>query len=244
MPEFTPRLRIPYPSEFDDPWIAGFRNYATQVDSVLHALSENDNLRYIGGGNFSWTTATNILSWTEDINVRSFTTPYGGVIPAQSFELEEGDILFFQMFRMLTGNFTVSMVKGKVTTFDPVRNPDLVVFAFRADDVIYMPGQNSIISGDFGPLFGSGLSSGAGTPSDHVHLPELLIEPGALAVSVLSLPITSPVLLQVRLYRNGLRQAQGATEDYTLNLGAGEITLNLPTQELDERFIVDMIRTP
>lgn len=245
MPSFTPRFKLPYPNEFDDPWFEGFKNYAVQVDSVLAALSENDNMRFIGGGDFSWTVATNILSWTEEIRVRTFTSPFAGVIAAQSFELAEGDVLFFQMFRSLTGDFTIELRKGKITSFDPVRNSDLIAFAFRLDNTIFLPGQISIRSGDFGPAFGSGLpSGGGGTPSDHQHVDPLVIEPGAIGITVLNLPLTAPVLLQVRLYRNGSRQNEGASNDYVEDLALGTLTLNTPTQDIDEVFVIDMIRTP
>lgn len=244
MPQ-TPRLNIPYPDDFSDPWFEAFKNMKLQEDTVLHSLSENDNMQFMEGGDFSWSTGTNILSWSGELKVRSFTSPFEGTIAAQSFELEENDILFFQMFRSLTANFSISLQKGKVTSFGAVRNSDLVVFAYRRNGVVYMPGQNSIVSGDLGPVFGGGLGSGGGgTPSDHVHLPALDVSPGGIGITSILLPITAPILLQVRVYRNGQRLAEGAAADYTLDLGLGTITLIKPTVDAAERIIVDMIRTP
>lgn len=66
------------------------------------------------------------------------------------------------------------------------------------------------------------------TVSSHQHAATLVLNPTP-ATSVLSALVTSPFLLRVDVFRNGALQSEGATEDYTVDLSTGLITLATPS---------------
>ena len=66
------------------------------------------------------------------------------------------------------------------------------------------------------------------TVSSHQHATKLLLKPTP-GTSILSALSAAPFLLRVDVFRNGQLLAEGAAEDYTVDLGTGLITLSIPS---------------
>lgn len=238
--ELTQLLKIPYPSEHEENYFPVFKNGMAQIDAIQHALGENDNIRYSGGGTFSWSTGTNILSWTAQINVHPLTNIYKGTIALSSVLLEDGDILFFRMFRQLTGDVALTLMKAKRVMASPTRLNDLIAFAARIGNIIYLPDGKTLISGNSGVLFGTGLGSSGST--NHVHETPFKIPGLLVAQTAFNIGFTTPQLIEAHFFRNGLLQFP--PDDYTLNPATGLITLVQPVDNVNEKFVIHVTRTP
>lgn len=71
------------------------------------------------------------------------------------------------------------------------------------------------------------------TVSSHQHAAKLILKPTP-GTSVLNALVTSPFLLRVDVFRNGSLLVEGATDDYTVDLGTGQITLSTPSAAGDK----------
>jgi hypothetical protein len=76
-------------------------------------------------------------------------------------------------------------------------------------------------------------SSGV-TVSSHQHATPLLLKPTP-GTGVLNVLASSPFLLRVDVYRNGQLLAEGASEDYTIDLGTGLVSLST-VSVLNDKF--------
>jgi len=76
--------------------------------------------------------------------------------------------------------------------------------------------------------------AGGVTVSSHQHAPPLLLKPTS-GTSVLNVLSSAPFLLRVDVFRNGQLLASGASEDYTIDLVTGLITLAV-TSVLNDKF--------
>lgn len=161
MAEITPRMEFPYPSERERPFFAVYKAGELARDAAHWAHSENHNLVFAGGGTWTWDAGTNELTWTDDVLVLGFTTRQYLTIPAQTLEIEDGEVVFFNVLRLLQTNATADLEKGATIGKSGVRLHDLMLFAARVGDVVYFPGQKSMQDGDAGPLFGGGLPIGS-----------------------------------------------------------------------------------
>ena len=162
MPEITPRNQFTYPSDREQPFFEVFKAGELAKDAAHWAHAENHNLVFAGGGTWSWNAGTSTLMWTEDLLVLGFTTQKFMTIPAQSILVEDGEVVFFKILRLLQTNATASLEKGSTVSKSGVRLHDLMLFAARVGDVIYFPGFKSMVDGDAGELYGGGLPGSGG----------------------------------------------------------------------------------
>jgi hypothetical protein len=240
MPDITPRLSVATPAEFEEPYFDAARSETLAWDAGIYANAENSQLQFMGGGVLGWdkdaaSAVSGVLFWTEDIHVAAYTDPFEATVagPA-SVELQEGEVLYFIMPRLMRADTPVQLYRSNRIFLEGTRIHDLRLFAARWNDVLYFYNGLSLKDGDQGELFQGGLLKPAG-PALHTHHDPLVIDPGAIGVTNLDMLMTSPDLDRVDLYRNGFLQSEPA--DYSLNLATGIVTLVNPTTAIDERFI-------
>lgn len=111
----------------------------------------------------------------------------------------------------VTEDYTANLVTGVITLNVPtvvVPNPDkFIVWRETRDTAV--------------------------TVTSHQHAVKLLLTPTP-GTSVLNALSSSPFLLRVDVFRNGQLLADGATEDYTVDLGTGLVTLNVASVSGDK----------
>lgn len=245
MSELTPLNAFPFPTEFEEPYFATMRGYFTATDAADWALSENDNTTWDGGGNIAWDATSGILTWQTPIELKTHTTAFKAIIPGPPFPggevtLQDGEVAFFQMPRLLTKDTNVTLRVGPTTFLPGTRLHDLKLFAARRGTTVFFADGKSLKDGEVDFLFGDGVSTG---PKPHEHQPLKIIEP-PFATNILDLDIASfspSVLRRLKLYKNGELITEPA--DYSLNLGSGIVTLVIASVPGD-RFIACMETNP
>lgn len=240
MPDLTPRLGVTTPTEFEEPYYDSARSETLAWDAGVYANAENSQTQFLGGGILGWdkdaaSAVSGVLFWTEDIHITAFTDSFEATIagPA-SVELQEGEVLYFVMPRLMKTDTPVQLFRSNRIFLEGTRLHDLRLFAARWNDVVYFYNGASLKDGDQGELFQGGLLKPSG-PALHTHHDPLVIDPGAIGVTLLDLLMTAPDLDRVDLYRNGFLQSDPA--DYSVNLATGIVTLVVATTAIDERFV-------
>lgn len=253
MSDTTPLNIYPIPAEFEEPYYPTIKAYFLATDAGDWALAENGNLIWSGGGSFSWSATTGVLTWSNAVSLRSKTTVFSFTIagppaPGGTITLQDGESAYFQVPRLLVANQLVSLNIGPITQIPGVRLHDIRLFATRIGSTVYFADGKSLKDGESGELFGAGTGS---TVQPHEHQPAKIIEPPASGTTVIDLNIISfsPAnLKRVRLFRNG--QLLSSPDDYSVNLTTGLVTLVVPTIRpsiLDpepERFVALMETFP
>jgi len=242
MSELTPRNNFPYPSEREQPFFDTFKAGQLAQDAAIFANSDNTNVVWQKGGIFSWDASTDTLFWTDDIYVNGFHSPFGGTIPEGSVTIQENEIIYFQFPRLVQGDNTIlSLFRSSRIFLEGVRLHDLKLFVTRRDGVLYFANGMTLKDGDTGPLFEAGLIK-LSTVIPHEHEPAYVyIAPAAGIFTITPVPnITTPDLVRVSVWRNGQLLVEGATEDYTVDLNTGIITLIVPTAVVPnpDKFVV------
>jgi len=241
MAEITPRNQFPYPSEFEEPYFAPAQDGAVAIDAGVYANAENSQLQFLSTGVVGWdkdgvSPVAGLLFWSDAIQITGWSTPFKAFItgPA-SVELQDGEVLYFLMPRLLAVDTEISLYRANRIFLLNQRLHDLRLFAARIGDVVYFYNGKSLKDGDTGLLFGGGLLTTSLFPP-HKHLVALVIEPPSAGVGALSVLSVAPALTKIQLFRNGLIQSEPA--DYGLNLITGIVTLVIPTVSALERFVV------
>lgn len=253
MPENTPLNQYPIPSEYEEPYFASARSYFLAADAADWGLAENDNTIWSGGGSFSWSAGSGTLTWSTQVELRTKTSVWkvgipGPPAPNGQVVLQDGEVAFFRMPRLLVADQTVSLTVGPITQLPGVRLHDITLFASRIGDTIFFADGKSLKDGESGEIFGGGTGS---VVQPHEHQPARVIEPPSAGTTLLDLNVVSfspATLKRVELFRNG--NLLHDPDDYTVDLITGIVTLVDPTVRpslLDpdpERFIALMETNP
>jgi hypothetical protein len=242
MSELSPRNFFPYPSEREQPFFDTYKAGELAKDAAIFANSDNSNVVWQKGGIFSWDAATNTLFWTDTIYVNGFHAPFGGFIPEGSVQIQENEVIYFKLPRLVQNDdVELELYRSSRIFLEGVRLHDLRLFVTRRDDVIYFANGCTLKDGDTGVLFESGIIK-LSTVVPHQHEDAwLYIAPAAGIPTLTPVPIiTTPDLVRVDVWRNGQLLVEGVTEDYTVDLTTGIITLNVPTVVVPnpDKFIV------
>lgn len=240
MTELTPRNDFPYPSEREEPFYDSYRAGELARDAAIYANSDNSNIQFMGGGTFSWDAANDLLFWTDTIQVNGFHSPFGGYIDSASVTIQEDEVVFFEMPRLVQdADAQLTLYRSSRIFIEGVRLHDLRLFVTRRGDTLYFYNGQSLQDGDTGTLFGQGLIP-LSTVLPHQHEDAwVYTAPGAGITQLTPQPvITSPDLFRVDVFRNGVLQAD--PDDYTVNLTSGVITLVQSTVVVPnpDRFVV------
>lgn len=159
----TKLMGIVFPNEDEEPFHDSHAIGMVQTDQIQYANAENTNLVWSGGGTASWTAGTNTFVWGADIKVTGMTTgPRFAIIPASSIELEDGEVIFFVMPRLMIADTTVEVIRSnRVFNVDSKLN-NLKVFIVRIGDTLFFGDGGSLLDGQSGAIFGGGLGGGGG----------------------------------------------------------------------------------
>lgn len=242
MTELTPRNSFPFPSERERPFFSSFKAGVLAEDAAMFANADNSNIIFTGGGTVSWDAANDLLFWTDTIVVNGSHTPFGGFIASASLEIQDGEVIFFEFPRLVQiQNTELELFRSSRIFKEGTRLHDLRLFCKRVGDTIFFMHGLSLKDGDTGTLWGQGLLP-LPTVIPHEHEdPWLFIAPGPGLTQLTPLPVlTSPDLVAVEVYKNGQRLIEGATEDFTVDLGTGIITLAVATVVVPnpDKFVV------
>lgn len=240
MTELTPRNQFPFPSEREEPFFDSFKSGELAKDASIFANADNSNIQFIGGGNFSWDAPNDLLFWTDTIQVNGFHSPFGGSISTGSIFIEQDEVIFFKMPRLVqTADAVLELFRSSRIFIEGVRLNDVRLFVVRKGDTLYFSNGLSLQDQDVGPLFGQGLLP-MQTVLAHGHEPSFLfIAPSAGILTIAPLPvIVAPDLSRTELYRNGLLQVEG--DDYTVDINTGIISLVTATAVVPnpDKFVV------
>jgi len=164
MPKQTRLMKITFPSENEEPFIASFEAGMNEHDAIHYASAENGNLIWFSDGSVSWNAGTDTLTWSDDIKITGMTTgPYFATISAGGVDLQEGEVAFFEMPRQLKADVIVGVNRaGRIFSVDTRLN-NLRLFAVRIGDSVLFGNGTSLADGQAGPIFGGGLPAGGGT---------------------------------------------------------------------------------
>jgi len=242
MSTLTPRNNFPYPSEREQPFYDPFKAGLLAQDAAIFANSDNSNVVWQKGGIFSWDAATNILFWTDTIFVNGFHSPFGGRISEASVTLLENEVIYFKLPRLVQNqDVELELFRSSRIFVEGVRLHDLRLFVTRRDNVIYFANGMSLKDGDTGVVFEAGLIK-ITTVLPHQHEPAWVwIAPASGIFTLTPIPIIiAPDLVRVDVWRNGQLLVEGATNDYTVDLTTGIITLIVPTTVVPnpDKFVV------
>lgn len=196
MTDLTPRNFFPFPSNLEQPFFQSAKGFSLAVDAGIWANAENGNLTYNGGGLVSWNAPSSTLSWTMPIYLTPFTSAFqaraviaGPPTPGGNVELNDGEVAFFTMPRLMTADTLVTLSIGtRIYQPNGTRMHDLRLFAARVGDTVLFSNGKSLKDGESAVLFGGGTGT---TIPPHQHQPALLIEPPSAGVSTLDLQVTA-----------------------------------------------------
>jgi hypothetical protein len=239
MADVTPRHSLSIPSEFEEPYFDPARSRDLALDAITHSEAENSQLQFTSDGVVGWDAngggpGIGVLYWADDIYITGFTTPFRARLegPA-SIEIQDGEVVYFQMPRVLGEDTDVSLYRSNRIFLSGTRLVDLRLLCARLGDVVYFYNGKSLKDGDLGLLFGGGLISVSIYPP-HEHMAALAITP-APGTTLLDMLVTAADgFFRVHIYRNGLLQDD--PNDYSVNLNTGIVTLVTPST-VGERFI-------
>ena len=253
MPEQTPQNEYPIPSEFEEPYFASAKSYFLATDQADWALSENDNTIWAGGGSFSWSAITGLLTWATAVELRTKTSVRKTIVqgppaPGGNVTLQDGEVAFFEQPRLQVADRIVSLTIGPITQLPAVRLHDITLFATRIGTTIFFADGKSLKDGESGEIFGGGTGN---LVQPHEHQPAKIIEPPSSGTAVLDLNIVSftpAILKRARIFRNG--ELMNDPDDYTIVVSTGLVTLVVPTirptilEPDPERFVALMETYP
>jgi len=159
----SPRLRWPYPREFEDPWFDGFEAFVAAVDASVYTTREDRNLIVMGGGTMSFAVsgATGTLTWGAGIEFLSPLTGLLQTVPAGSVLLADGDMLFAVLVRAPTANVSIALLRASQVP----NTDDAVLFAVRRGTRVYFRGNKTLSDGESGAIYqfnGEPITAGTG----------------------------------------------------------------------------------
>jgi len=241
----SPRLRWPYPEPNQQVWFDVFEAMVGAMDSSGYASREDRHIIVMGGGYFL--LDSDILSWTEDVELLAAITGTKWIIPAGSINLADGEMTYLNLDRAPVTNSTLTLQKGiKVPSTDSA-----LFFCIRVGDIVYFRNGRGIMvnvpeeiwkGGSPTPAPGPGdinaTSAGSLIIGDAVYLSGSGTVDKADATSSATVPVIGFAVTAVSpgpgacvIRRNGLIPISTSVlvpgNTYWLNTTAGQITTNL-----------------
>lgn len=97
MSEFTDKLKIVFPSEFESEWFEKFKAFANAIDLNLFAGVADRNIVVYGGGDFEF--KNNAISWTNDLFLRNFAFSTIYKVVPRTVIINDNEALFVKLNR-------------------------------------------------------------------------------------------------------------------------------------------------
>lgn len=154
MPEQSPRMTWPFPSAEDDPWYDGFEDLVAALDASGYASREDRHIIIAEGGDVSWTLGTSTFAFDGTIIITAPITGFLWNIPAGSYVLNNGQVLYATLNRAPGQNTNVAVAVGNTVPSDN----NALLIAIRVNDQIYL--RTGLVLADGTTV--SGVSPGSG----------------------------------------------------------------------------------
>ncbi len=199
MSKETPRFKVPYPSEDEQPFYDSFESGIKAQDSIHFSAFEHGNTQIFGGGSILWRgpsgSPVNELSFSEDI---VFVSPTHGILetwPASEspVTIPAGQFLVASLIRGTTAPVTLTKAGGDpsilVTGSVPISGRSFV-FAYHAPNgSLYFPTSVTLAAGSSTSGIGSGVGlvsggedTGSTTDATPTTVSTIQIDPGQNAL--------------------------------------------------------------
>lgn len=158
----TPRTRIPYPSEDQDPFFDDFEGMIQAVDASLYAEREDRQTVLMDGGLFTWninpTTQIGTLTWAGTINLSAPITGFKWFLTAGNVQLLDGEVFYVTLPRAPLTNLALVVRKGSQV---PSTDADLIV-GIRSGSHFYFRNGRSLQDGDSTNILEITIGTGGG----------------------------------------------------------------------------------
>lgn len=145
MPNTTPLVKITYPSENEDPFFPSFVSMMSALDTALYALREDRGLILMGGGLFTFTSSSGVLTWASEIDIFSPLTGFKIYIAAGQVTLNDGQCFYIATTRNPSGNTAATMVVGSTV---PATDDNQLLIGIRKGTTVYFRNGRTINDGD------------------------------------------------------------------------------------------------
>jgi hypothetical protein len=151
-------MRWPFPSEDQDPWYGAFTALVQAMDAAAYAGREDRNIILTKGGDVAFDAGTNTLTWSDEIEIVS---PNEGFIisikgtsstPSYSLNVEDGELIFFQIVRAPTASTSVFAFSGSQVN----NSDDCILLGLRRGTKIYFRDGKVLNDGESLPIFDTG----------------------------------------------------------------------------------------
>jgi len=234
MAETLARMGWTFPSEGDDPWFNGLKQFFQQLDAAGFAYSENTNVIPMSGGIFSFVASTNQLTWGTAIELSSFTSGFTASITAGSLTITDGQVLYVDMPRGLTQNTTITLnTAAKLAASSGKLLHDKIAIGIRRGTRIIFRNGVVLVDGVSQKVFEDPFIA---VGALHQHTTEKQVATGG--ETQFTIAETSPTLLDLKVYKNGARLSD--PEDIGVTLSTGVITL-VVTAVLNDVYLFDKV---
>jgi hypothetical protein len=160
----TPRMQWPYPAEDQDPWYDDYVNNLAAADASGYAAREDRNLALAAGGEFTFTAATGVVTWSAPLEILSPLTAVVLTLPAGSVTLAAGVFGWVNLPRAPTQATALEVRTGPSV---PSSDGALLLFVRRSDRV-YVRGAKVLNDGDALTLFASNPGGNGALPEARV----------------------------------------------------------------------------
>jgi hypothetical protein len=145
--EATTYLKVPYPSEGDEPFFTTYESQMASLDEMIFCTKIQNNLFVAGGGTKTLTPSTNTLTWTADFVIPVFyygkkiTIPYGPGSAFRQVQLLDGQALGVDIPMVMQDNTVGQMqVYSQLTP----ANHQTWIFAWRYGNNVFFKGMSQI----------------------------------------------------------------------------------------------------
>ena len=161
----TPRVKIPYPAENDNPFYDVFQSGMLAIDASLYAAREDRNLLMMRGGVLAFNASTGVFSWGSPIELLSPLTGVHLFLDAASVTVADGQGIVVTLVRSpLTSQSLVVTVADRVRS-EPLGDDQLLI-GYRYLNRLYFRNGKTLNDGDSVALFeltGTGGGGGGGS---------------------------------------------------------------------------------
>ena len=150
------RMQFPFPDSAKDPWFDDLTSFRDAVDISSFASREDRSIVVTGGGLFTFSSISGIVTWASIINILSPISGFLISISANNISLADGEVCYVNLTRYPVNNLTVTMQKASLIP----STDNAFIIAYRKNNILFFRNGVAINSGGSVAPFSS---SGFGT---------------------------------------------------------------------------------
>jgi hypothetical protein len=199
-------MSIVYPSEYQEEWYSTWSSMVNALDGHHFAAFEDRNLFYADGGDWTWDSASGVVTWSATLLINTPSTGKAQNLAASNAILAEGDMLVVDLSRGASN--TVSLVSAADTTLDP--DDAVLALCLRYNNKLYFRNGVVLASGGTFGVFSGGIGGARPLDTNDVYTATAL-------QTVFTLSATPHAQCIPQVFRQGLLMNPGATNDYQIS---------------------------